>query len=169
MNRIQRTLVVAIVGMAILGFGLISAVEAVKPPPPGGYPDAERIAYWEEVNVIDESDASYWLISWVYWAEPGYDETELFPQPLEVRLWIGDNEIKLSRHSYGHGELDDILSPDWLPYVVGPMFRWYAYFEPYTFDAGVYDTHWTLTCKNPESPRERLLLTDAWGLLIVLE
>lgn len=166
MNRIRRTLVVAIVGMAIVGFGLISTVEAVKPPPMGGYPDAVRVFPWT-LTTIDASDASYFLIGWYYWVEPGYDETKLFPQPLEVRLWIGDNEIKLSRHSIGHGELDDLFTPEEMQHIVGPLFRWYAYFEPYTFDAGVYDTRITWTCKNPDYPRERLTFVDAWGLLEV--
>jgi len=168
MNRIRRKLVVAIVGMAILGFGLISTVEAIKPPPPGGYPDAVRILP-TGVHTIHESDASYFLIAWYYWVEPGYDETELFPQPLEFRLWIGNNEIKLSKHAFGHGELDEIFTPEELQHIVGPLFRWYAYFEPYTFDAGVYDTHVTFSCKNPESPREKIVLGHAWGLLTVLE
>ena len=115
MNRIRRTLVVAIIGLVILGFGLISAVEAGKPPPPGGYPDAERILLWD-YNVIDRSDASYVLAGWVYWVEPGYDETELFPQPIRVQMWITEDgsetetEIKLSRHAVGNGQ-PTLVSP----------------------------------------------------------
>ncbi|MFW9944132.1 MAG: hypothetical protein ACFFB7_03975 [Candidatus Sifarchaeia archaeon] len=160
MNRVRRTLVVAIIGMAILGFGLITAVEAVKPPfmPPGyygypGYPDAVRIwPGWDE-NVIYESEASWVLSGWTYWIDETVDETELFPEPIRVHLWIGGQEIKLSRHAFGNAKAID-------PHFVGPVHRWYAYFEPYTFEPGVYETHIYYTCKDPDNPRERMLCWD---------
>ncbi|MHA2140750.1 MAG: hypothetical protein ACXADC_13440 [Candidatus Thorarchaeota archaeon] len=170
MNRIRRTIVVAIIGMAILGFGFITAVEAVKPPPLGGYPDAERIWLWD-YNVIEKSDASYVLGGWVYWVEPGYDETELFPQPIRIQMWITEDgsetetEIKLSRHAVGHGQLDEWgFLPEELPYLVGPMYRWYAYFPPGYFDVGEYQTHIRYTCKDPDNPRNRIVVVDPfWG------
>jgi hypothetical protein len=166
MDRIRRTLVVAIVGMAILGFGLISTVEAVKPPPRGGYPDAVRI-FPVSPNTIYESDASYFLIAWYYYVSPEWNDKELFPQPVEFQFWIGNNEVKLSRHAIGHGELDELFPPEELQYIEGPLFRWYAYFEPYTFDVGVYDTHAMWTFKDPNSPSDRQVF-EGWGQLTVL-
>ncbi|MFX1415961.1 MAG: hypothetical protein ACFFC0_04065 [Promethearchaeota archaeon] len=167
MNRTRRALVAAIIGMAILGFGLITAVEAVKPPfmPPEylgypGYPDAVRIWPGWDGNVIYESDASWVLSGWAYYvdeAEP-VDERELFPPPITVQLFIRSSggdwcEIKLSRHAFGNAKSID-------PHFVGPIHRWYAYFEPGYFDVGEYETNIQFTCKNPDNPKERMFCWD---------
>ena len=174
MNRIRRTLVVAIIGVVMLGFGLIAAVDAVKPPP---YEDAIRIHRFVPTT-IHESDASFFWNGWVYMVEPGYDETELFPQPIRFQLWIGDYEIKLSRYAVGHGELEEtgLFEPWKLPYLVGPLRCWYAYFEPGYFDVGEYQTHIKWTCKDPDSPSNRIVIDypgvgplEFWGLLTVQE
>ncbi|MFX1415960.1 MAG: hypothetical protein ACFFC0_04060 [Promethearchaeota archaeon] len=171
MNRIQRTLVVAIVGMAILGLGLVTAVEAVKPPPLGGYDDATPIYMGWDENVIYESEASYVMAGWFYYVSPDWNDKEMFPQPIDIDMWIGGEEVKLSRVSIGHGNLDDIWwwPPDNHEYAVGPLFRWYAYFEPYTFDPGVYELRILWTSKDPDSPSDRMDAGEFSGLLTVLE
>jgi len=187
MNKIRRPLVVAIIGLVMLGFGMITAVQAVKPPfiPPAfygypGYPAAVRIfASWDG-NVMYESDASFVVSGWTYWVDETVDETELFPQPLRVQLFIKDSggdwcEIELSRNAYGAGHIQN-------PNFVGPAYLWYAYFEPGYFDAGVYETNIQFTCKDPDNPSERMFCWDTdpesptfgmdlnwFGLLTVLE
>lgn len=170
MNRVRRTLVVAIVGMAILGLGLITAVEAVKPPPPGGLPDAVRMWPGWDGNEIYESEASYFMPGWVYWVEEGWDETKLFPQPLDVHVWIEGVEIDLKRYAVGHGILDrtGAFWPEEFEYLKGPLFRWYAFFEPYYFNVGQYETHVKWSFKNPDSPSDRIYL-EGWGSITVLE
>ncbi|MHA2395276.1 MAG: hypothetical protein ACXAC0_01095 [Candidatus Thorarchaeota archaeon] len=167
MNRIRKTLVVAIIGVVMLGFGLIAAVDAVKPPfmPPDfdpypGYPDAVRIRPGLVGNWIYQSEASFIMQPWVYYvdeAEP-VDERELFPQPIRVQVWIKSSsgdwcEIKLSRNAVGNGHLIN-------PYFVGPVYLWYAYFEPGYFAVGEYETHVQYTCKNPDNPSERMFCWD---------
>jgi hypothetical protein len=182
--------VVAIIGVVMLGFGMIAAVDATKPPflPPDydgypGYPDAVRIFPGWDGNWIFESEACFILQGWVYYvdeAEP-VDETELFPQPIRVQVWIrpagsnGDwSEVKLSRNAVGKGHLIN-------PYFVGPVYLWYAYFEPGYFDVGEYETHLLYTCKDPNNPSERITCwntepgpnygtpLDFYGLLTVYE
>ncbi len=190
MSRVRRPLVVAIIGLVMLGFGLITAVEAVKPPfmPPRfdgypGYPDAYRIFPGWDGNEIYRSEASFVLHSWAYYVDPEepVDETELFPQPIRVQVWIKSSggdwcEVKLSRNSWGNAAA---VWGD--PHFVGPNYRWYAYFEPYYFDAGVYETHVTYTCKDPDNPSQRMVCwntipgpdygtpLDFYGLLTVLD
>ncbi|MFW9909986.1 MAG: hypothetical protein ACFFEF_15570 [Candidatus Thorarchaeota archaeon] len=190
MKRIQKILVVAILSLVMLGCGLTTTVSAVKPPfmPPGfegypGHPDALRVFFAWDGNVIHSSDPTFILSGWAYYvdeAEP-VDETELFPQPIRFQAWIKSSsgdwcEIKLSRHSIGNAAA---IFGD--PHFVGPLYRWYAYFEPYTFDAGVYETHVTYTCKDPNNPSERMVCwntlpgpdygrpLDYYGLLTVLD
>jgi hypothetical protein len=162
----RRTLVVAIIGVVMLGFGMIAAVDAVKPPwlPPDfqgypGYPDAVRLWPGLEGNWIYESEASFIVQGWGYYvdeAEP-VDEKELFPQPIRVQVWIrpadsSDDdwcEVELSRNAIGNGHIAN-------PHFVGPFYLWYAYFEPGYFAVGEYETHVLYTCKDPNNPRERM-------------
>jgi hypothetical protein len=169
MSRKRKVLVVAIIGVVMLGFGMIAAVDAVKPPymPPTfegypGYPDAVRIRPGLVTNEIYKSDASFILQIWVYYVDPAepVDERELFPQPIEVLVeyrLAGSNgdwfEVKLSRNSVGNGHLTN-------PYFVGPVYLWYAYFEPGYFDVGEYETHVKYTCKDPNNPSERMVCWD---------
>jgi hypothetical protein len=203
MNRIRRALVVAIIGVVMLGFGLISAVDAEKPPfmPPDyyfvpGYPDAwngnGRIfagyVYdtlpsppWPRFNVFDHSVVSFIYTTWVYWEE----ELDLFPQPIKVLVEIrpegsGEDawvEVKLSRHSVGHANLEGFVPPEWLDgRLVGPLYQWYAYFEPDYWDPGEYETHVQYTCKDPNNPGERMIIWDLesgdfldfYGMFLVL-
>ena len=164
MKRIQKILVVAMLSLVMLGCGMTTAVSAVKPPflPPTfegypGYPDAVRLFPILVGNEIYQSDASFFVQFWIYYVDPAepVDETELFPQPVRVQAWIrsagGDwCEIDLMRNSIGNGHLA-------APVYVGPAYLWYAYFEPYTFDVGVYETHILYTCKNPDKPNERMV------------
>jgi len=170
MRRIRRILLVAIVGMAILGLGFITAAEAVKPPPPDGFPDATPLFFGWDGNEIYESEASYVMTDWVYWVEEGYDETKIYPQPIDVHMWIDGVEIDLKRCAVGHGNLDSVgeIDPSWLPYLKGPLFRWFAYFEPYYFDVGQYETHIILSFKDSDSPSERIIFIDWYGLITVL-
>lgn len=176
MKRIQRVLVVTIISLVMLGCGMTTAVSAVKPPfmPPAyegypGYPDAAIIVpsfvidsnpYYP--NRFYESDASFIIAGWVYYVDPlePVDERELFPQPIRIQVWIkspgGDwSEVKLSRYALGNAA--DIYDD---PHYVGPILRWYAYFEPYTFDVGVYETHISYTCKDPDNPSQRMFCWD---------
>jgi hypothetical protein len=168
MNRVRRILVVAIVGMAILGLGFITAARADKPPKANGFPDATPLYVEWDGNEIHQSEASYLITGWVYWVEEGYDETKLYPHPIDAHLWIGDVEIDLQRYAVGHGNLDSLVPPEWLPYLKGPFFGWFAYFEPYYFDVGQYDIHTTLSFKNPDSPSGDRIYFDYWGLVTVL-
>ena len=150
----------------MLGFGLITAAQAVKPPfqAPNfegypGYPDAVRLFVGFEGNEIHQSDASYLVQFWTYYvdeAEP-VDETELFPQPIRVQVSIRSEggewcEIELSRNAIGNGHLGE--------HWVGPVYIWYAYFEPGSFDVGFYETHLEYTCKNPDNPSGRMYCWD---------
>ncbi|MFW9887737.1 MAG: hypothetical protein ACFFER_06110 [Candidatus Thorarchaeota archaeon] len=149
MNRMQRALMVAVVGMVILGFSLVTTVKAVQPPPRWGWPEGSEYGTrigWQRnaVTVISESEACYFLNGWRYWVEPGYDERELFPQPIKYHLFIGAEEIHLSRNTIGVGNLPE-NGPD--EYFVGPLFRWYQYFEPYHFRPGTYVIRFIITYK----------------------
>jgi len=157
--------------MAILGLGFITAVEAVKPPPPDGFPDATPLYFGWDLNEIYQSEASYVMTDWVYWVEEGYDETKIYPQPIDVHMWIDGVEIDLKRCAVGHGNLDSALPPEYLPYLTylkGPLFRWFAYFEPYYFDIGQYKTHLIVSFKDPDSPSDRIIYIDWYGLITVL-
>lgn len=170
MSKILKTLVLAIVGMTILGLGFITSVEAVKPPPPDGFPDATRIFPGREDNDIHESEASYIMNGWYYYVGPDWDDKEAYPQPIDFQAWIDGKEVKLSRNSIGNGNLaDTLIPPENVEYAVGPLFQWYAYFEPYTFDPGVYVTRALWTCKDPNSPSDRIEVLEVWGFLNVLE
>lgn len=199
MTRIRRVLVMAIIGVVMMGFGFISAVDADKPPfmPPDyyfvpGYPDASNVngrifpgyvydpleGPW---NIFEKSDVSFIMQGWVYWEI----ELDLFPQPIQVHVWIrpadaGEDawvEVKLSRMAVGHGNLQYVLPPEWLDVVVGPLYRWYAYFEPNYWDVGEYETHLQYTCKDPDNPSERMVvwdtvtgeLLDYYGMFLVQE
>lgn len=183
-------MVVVIIGLVMLGFGMITAVSAVKPPhmPPDyywypGYPDAAYIFLSADDNVIYKSEASFVMAGWVYYVDPAepVDERELFPQPIRIQIWFkisgGDwCEIKLSRYAVGNAAA---VYGD--PHYVGPIFRWYAYFEPGYFDVGVYQTHIQYTCKDPNNPTERMVCwntepgsnyhdpLDWYGVLTVLD
>ncbi|MFW9976176.1 MAG: hypothetical protein ACFFDQ_12970 [Candidatus Thorarchaeota archaeon] len=184
MNRKRKTLVVAIVGLVMLGCGLVTSVSAVKPPfhkprydPQPGYPDAVMIipgfvynpsypkpwCYW---NIMDRSDASFILVGWFNWVDEMVDERELFPQPIKIQVWIKSVdsdvwcEVKLSRTAVGNAHLEDWLRPEYLPYAYGPIRQWYAYFEPNHFAAGEYDSHILITCKDPDNPSERMTCWD---------
>ncbi len=172
----------AIIGVVMMGFGFISAVDADKAPfmPPDyywvpGYPDASntngRIFAWYTYdplagpwNIFEQSDVTFFYTTWVYWEI----ELDIFPQPIDVDLWIrpagsGDDawvEVKLSRHSVGHGNLEGVIPDDWLDIVAGPFYEWYVYFEPGYWDVGEYETHFQYTCKNPDNPSERMIVWD---------
>lgn len=197
---------IAILGVLMMGFGFISAVDADKPPfmPPDyyavpGYPDANNANgrifpgyVYDETegpwNIFEQSDASFILQGWAYVVCDLYDETELFPQPIRFHVWIkpadsGDDawrEVELTRHAFGHGllgEPDDTL-PSGSEFV-GPAFRWYAYFEPFTWAPGVYETHMTYTCKNPNNPKDKEMIVwdpnygdeplDYYGMFMVID
>ena len=190
----------AILGVVIMGFGFISAVDADKPPfsPPDyyfvpGYPDASNVngrifpgyTYDPDAgpwNIFEQSDVSFIFQGWVYWEV----ELDMFPQPIRVHVWVrpagsGDDawvEVKLSRNSIGHGNLEDWVPPDWLEFVAGPEYHWYAYFEPGYWDVGEYETHLQYTCKDPNNPKNKEMvvwdtvtgeLLDYYGMFLVQE
>jgi len=150
MKRKSQVLVLVILGLAMLGFNLIAAVDAVGPPP---YEDAMYIHHRYGATIC-ESDASFVYVGWFYWVEEGYNEWELLPVPLKVEMEIGSMEIKLSRNAIGRGNM--------IPWVEenskGPLYLWYAYFEPYYFEPGTYTVRTTMTCKDPDSPSERIVV-----------
>ncbi len=182
MSRIRRVLVMAILGVVIMGFGFISAVDADKPPfmPPDyyfvpGHPESNNIngrifAYYTydpeagPWNIFDESAVSFFYTSWVYWEV----ELDIFPQPIQVHLWIREagagedawDDIKLDRHSVGHGNLEGVVPDEWLDIVAGPYYEWYVYFDPGYWEPGEYETHMQYTCKNPDNPSERMVVWD---------
>jgi hypothetical protein len=186
MRRIQRLLVIAILGVVMLGFGFISTADATKAPfmPPDyyfvpGYPDANNAngrifpGYvlgtlpsppYPLFNLIDRSQVSFIYQTWVYWII----ELDIFPQPIKVQVWVresgaGDDawvELKLERHAVGCGHYEEWLYPSWWDIVSGPIYQWYAYFEPYYWDVGEYETHLLYTCKDPDNPGERMVVWD---------
>ena len=161
MNRIKKPLVVVIIGLIMLGFGMVTAVSAVKPPfrPPtiSPYPDAVWIEPGLYDNVILQSDASFITKFWTYYVDPEepVDETALFPQPIRCQVWIDGEEIKLSRSAIGNGHIPD-------PHYVSPVYIWYAYFEPGYFSVGEHQTHVTYTCKDPNNSAGRMVV---WNTL----
>lgn len=204
MSKIRRVLVMAIIGVVMMGFGFISAVDADKPPfmPPDyyfvpGYPDAwngnGRIftgyVYdtlpsppYPRFNVFEQSVVSFILEGWVYWEI----ELDLFPQPIQVHVWVRPSgasddawdEVKLSKVARGHGNLEDWVPPEWLDgRLAGPMYHWYTYFEPGYWDVGEYETHVQYTCKDPDNPRQRMVvwdtvtgeLLDYYGMFLVVD
>ena len=186
MRRIQRLLVMAILGVVILGFGYISTADATKAPfmPPDyyfvpGYPDANNAngriypgyVYdtlpsppYPRFNVFDQSDVSFINQIWIYWEI----ELDLFPQPIKVDVRVrpagsGDDawvDVKLSRHSIGCGNLEGVIPDSWLDIVSGPFYEWYAYFEPGYWEVGEYETHLQYTCKDPDNPSQRMIVWD---------
>ncbi|MFW9805422.1 MAG: hypothetical protein ACFFFK_01675 [Candidatus Thorarchaeota archaeon] len=201
MSRLRRVLVMAILGVVMMGFGFISAADADKAPfmPPDYYfvpdhPEANNVngrifpgyVYDETAgpwNIFEQSDVSFIFQTWVYWIV----ELDIFPQPIQVHVWVreagaGDDawsEVKLSRHSAGCGNWEDWLDPSWLDPVIvsGPLYMWYAYFEPGYWNVGAYETHLQYTCKNPDNPRERMIvwdtvtgeLLDYYGMFLVTD
>ena len=187
MSRIRKVLMMAILGVVIMGFGFISTADATKAPfmPPDyyfvpGHPEANYAngcifpgyVYgtlpsppYPLYNIFNQSEVSFIYQTWVYWRV----ELDLFPQPLQVQVWVrpadaGDDawvEIELERHSVGHGRLEGMVPDDWLDgRLVGPLFQWYAYFEPGYWDVGEYETRLLYTCKDPDNPSERMVIWD---------
>ena len=80
MKRKSQVLVLAILGLTVLGFNLIAAVDAGKPPP---FEDAVQIAWWQDTTIC-ESEASYYFIGWYWYIDEVDNEWEEFPVPIKV-------------------------------------------------------------------------------------
>ncbi|MHA1926229.1 MAG: hypothetical protein ACXABV_18920 [Candidatus Thorarchaeota archaeon] len=157
MKRKFQVVVLVILGLTVLGFNLIAAVSAGGGQVPNGtFIGAERILYFEDTTIC-ESDASYYVIDWWWPHYEGSYEWEEFPVPVKMELYIGSMEIKLYRFAIGRGNLPPFIAE---PSKQGPVYLWYAYFEPYYFESNEegYTVLTMQTCKNPDSPSERMLI-----------
>ncbi|MHA2337116.1 MAG: hypothetical protein ACXACX_07425 [Candidatus Hodarchaeales archaeon] len=102
------------------------------------FPETCRINPWwpDELNVMNEDQYAWFLSGWVY--TEGEIEQGVLPQPLKVNLYIDGESVHLNRYATGAGIFDCGPPDPELGDCVGPVFRWYAAFEPYYFEPGTH-------------------------------
>lgn len=109
------------------------------------FPENCRIhpSWPDEWNTMNEDQYAWFMIGWVY-TELELEENVL-PQPIKVNLYIDGKSVHLNRVSIGAGNVDCGPPDPTYGDCVGPIFRWYAVFEPYYFAPGTYSFYFEFT------------------------
>lgn len=167
MNKLKIILIFSFVSLALISFGFVSPLLAGKPQ---DVRDAailwnqgvvteygSRIFPGWDGNVINHDEPSFIFLAWIYVDDGTTNEWKKFPQPLKYELFIGGQEIHLLTFARGRGDFKNgELGLPW-DQTYGPVYYFYQTFDAYTFEQGFNGIEWTVSTRDPNSSRKRII------------